>query len=65
MQKALEIQYVVNQCLAVDLADSGELAELLSTSEVLAQHVSTWRDSAEQTLLQVVDQLRAAATAAA
>lgn len=57
-QKALEIQYVVNQCLATDPSDGAELAELLSTAEILATHISAWRDNVEAPLLEAIDRLR-------
>jgi hypothetical protein len=59
-QKALEIQYVVNRCLATDSNDRAELADLLSTAEILATHIATWRDNAEDALLDAVDRLRQA-----
>ncbi|MGH2370162.1 MAG: hypothetical protein ACRDI2_18460 [Chloroflexota bacterium] len=60
-QKALEIQFVVNQCLAVDTSDRLELADLFSTAEILASHVAAWRDNVDEPLLDAVERLREAA----
>ena len=57
-QKALEIQFVVNQCLAVDPRDRSELADLLAMSEILASHIAAWRENVEQPLLEAVERLR-------
>ena len=57
-QKALEIQFVVNQCLAIDGSDKLEVADLLAMSGILAAHIATWRDNVEQPLLEAVERLR-------